>query len=130
MKDGFHVVSELVCETLYAWKEAVSPHLAAEKENGVVEDSLVLDTLEKSLGKAEVRKEGIDVFCVVETAGGVASSGPSGTLQCDLYQYVVIFLLLINVNCLLLVIGLPHIWLLIWDSEFCSVFYKMSLILC
>lgn len=87
MKDGVNVVSELVCETLYAWKEAVSPHLAAEKENGVVEDSLVLDTLEKSLGKAEVRKEGIDVFCVVETAGGVASSGPSGTLQCDLYQH-------------------------------------------
>lgn len=67
---------------------------------------------------------------MVETAGGVASSGPSGTLQCDLYHYVVIFLLLINVNCLLLVTGLPHIWLLIWDSEFCSMFYKMSLILC
>jgi dethiobiotin synthetase/adenosylmethionine--8-amino-7-oxononanoate aminotransferase len=79
VKDGFHVVSELVCnETLYAWKEAVSPHLEAEKENGVVEGSLVLDTLEKSLGKVEVRKEGMDVFCVVETAGGVASPAPSG----------------------------------------------------
>ncbi|KAJ6857170.1 bifunctional dethiobiotin synthetase/7,8-diamino-pelargonic acid aminotransferase [Populus alba x Populus x berolinensis] len=62
---------------------------AAEKENGVVEASLVLDTLEKSLGKVEDRKEGMDVFCVVETAGGVAISGPPGTLQCDLYQYVV-----------------------------------------
>ena len=78
----------------------------------------------------EDRKEGMDVFCVVETAGGVAISCPPGTLQCDLYQYVVIFLLLINVNCLLLVIGLPHIWLLIWDSESCSMSYKMSLILC
>ncbi|KAG6739758.1 hypothetical protein POTOM_057373 [Populus tomentosa] len=31
----------------------------------------------------------MDVFCVVETAGGVAISGPPGTLQCDLHQYVV-----------------------------------------
>ncbi|PNT32143.1 hypothetical protein POPTR_006G170400v4 [Populus trichocarpa] len=87
VKDGVNVVSELVCETLYAWKEAVSPHLAAEKENGVVEDSLVLETLEKCLRKEEDRKvEEMDVFCVVETAGGVASPGPSGTLQCDLYR--------------------------------------------
>ncbi|KAF9680573.1 hypothetical protein SADUNF_Sadunf06G0135800 [Salix dunnii] len=87
VKDGVNVVSELVCETLYAWKEAVSPHLAAEKENGVVEDSLVLETLEKCLRKEEGRKEEeMDVFCVVETAGGVASPGPSGTLQCDLYR--------------------------------------------
>ena len=57
---------------------------AAEKENGVVEASLVLDTLEKSLGKVEDRKEGMDVFCVVETAGGVAISGSPGTLECDL----------------------------------------------
>jgi len=91
VKDGVNVVSELVCETLYAWKEAVSPHLAAEKENGVVEDSLVLETLEKCLRKEEDRKvEEMNVFCVVETAGGVASPGPSGTLQCDLYRYVVI----------------------------------------
>ncbi|EEF27301.1 hypothetical protein RCOM_0247860, partial [Ricinus communis] len=27
-----------------------------------------------------------DSFCIVETAGGVASPGPSGTLQCDLYR--------------------------------------------
>ncbi|KAJ6407045.1 hypothetical protein OIU84_010540 [Salix udensis] len=87
VKDGVNVVSELVCETLYAWKEAVSPHLAAEKENGVVEDSLVLETLEKCLRKEEDIKEAeMDVFCVVETAGGVASPGPSGTLQCDLYR--------------------------------------------
>ncbi|KAJ6698745.1 ADENOSYLMETHIONINE-8-AMINO-7-OXONONANOATE AMINOTRANSFERASE [Salix purpurea] len=87
VKDGVNVVSELVCETLYAWKEAVSPHLAAEKENGVVEDSLVLETLEKCLRKEEdIKEEEMDVFCVVETAGGVASPGPSGTLQCDLYR--------------------------------------------
>ncbi|PWA92862.1 Aminotransferase class-III [Artemisia annua] len=39
---------ELVCKTMYAWKEAISPHLA--------------------------------------TAGGVASPGASGSLQCDLYR--------------------------------------------
>lgn len=32
------------------------------------------------------RKEG--AWRVIETAGGVASPGPSGTLQCDLYRFV------------------------------------------
>ncbi|KDP22928.1 hypothetical protein JCGZ_01765 [Jatropha curcas] len=82
-------VSELICETLYAWKEAVSPHLAAERENGVVEDSAVMEMLEQCLSnelKFEGENETMDAFCVVETAGGVASPGPSGTLQCDLYR--------------------------------------------
>jgi dethiobiotin synthetase/adenosylmethionine--8-amino-7-oxononanoate aminotransferase len=29
---------------------------------------------------------GGEVWKVLETAGGVASPGPSGTLQCDLYR--------------------------------------------
>ncbi|KAF5456289.1 hypothetical protein F2P56_025788 [Juglans regia] len=87
---GSGAVSELVCKTLYAWREAVSPHLAAERESGVVEDAVVMDTLHNCLrveleGAGDTRKE-IDVFCVVESAGGVASPGPSGSLQCDLYR--------------------------------------------
>ncbi|CAL1358443.1 unnamed protein product [Linum trigynum] len=81
--------AELVCETLYAWKEAVSPHLAAERENCAVPDSLLVEMLEKHLTasmEGVFQKESKQDFCIVETAGGVASPGPSGTLQCDLYR--------------------------------------------
>ncbi|KAM3762418.1 hypothetical protein ACB098_01G343900 [Castanea mollissima] len=87
---GGGAASQLVCKTLYAWREAVSPHLAAERESGVVEDAAVLELLQKCLrfeleGGEDKRKE-TEIFCVVETAGGVASPGPSGSLQCDLYR--------------------------------------------
>ncbi|KAL7138072.1 hypothetical protein ABFS83_10G137900 [Erythranthe nasuta] len=83
-------VSEVVCKTLYGWKEAVSPHLAAAREEATVEDSEVLDMLKRCLinglaGKSGASEE-LEVMCVIETAGGVASPGPSGTLQCDLYR--------------------------------------------
>lgn len=83
----------MVCETLYAWKEAVSPHLAAERETGMVSDSAVMETLEKCLKiglEGEGEKGKMDALCVIETAGGVASPGASGTLQCDLYRYVIL----------------------------------------
>lgn len=76
---------ELVCETLCAWEGALSPHLAVEREGGFVGDSELLGMLEKRFTK-ELERPGMDTFCVVETAGGVASPGPSGTLQCDLYR--------------------------------------------
>jgi dethiobiotin synthetase/adenosylmethionine--8-amino-7-oxononanoate aminotransferase len=81
----------LICKTLYAWEEAVSPHLAAEREGFVVKDSAVLETLHKcfrEVSESGVDKERSEVLCVVETAGGVASPGPSGSLQCDLYRCV------------------------------------------
>ncbi|GMY35413.1 bifunctional dethiobiotin synthetase/7,8-diamino-pelargonic acid aminotransferase, mitochondrial [Fagus crenata] len=84
---GSGAVSELVCKTLYAWREAVSPHLAAERESGMLEDSAVLELLQKCLrAELEGERKEMDVFCVVEMAGGVASPGPSGSLQCDLYR--------------------------------------------
>ncbi|KAG7538494.1 Aminotransferase class-III [Arabidopsis suecica] len=80
---------ELLCKTLYAWEAAISPHLAAERENATIEDSIVLRMIEKCL-KEEMecggKSEKSDLLCLVETAGGVASPGPSGTLQCDLYR--------------------------------------------
>nr|GLL36163.1 bifunctional dethiobiotin synthetase/7,8-diamino-pelargonic acid aminotransferase, mitochondrial [Ipomoea trifida] len=83
--------SELVCKTLYAWREALSPHLVAEKEGARVGDVELLEMLESCLGNGSetwVQKGGknVDMMCVVETAGGVASPGPSGSLQCDLYR--------------------------------------------
>ncbi|CAA0837321.1 Bifunctional dethiobiotin synthetase/7-8-diamino-pelargonic acid aminotransferase-mitochondrial [Striga hermonthica] len=80
-------VSEVVCKTMYGWKEAVSPHLAAEKEDAMVEDSEVLDMLKRCLGSGlDGTRENVDIMCVIETAGGIASPGPSGSLQCDLYR--------------------------------------------
>jgi len=83
--------SELLCKTLYAWEGAVSPHLAAEREGFFVEDSAVLETLHRcfcEVVESGVGKERSEVLCIVETAGGVASPGPSGSLQCDLYRFV------------------------------------------
>lgn len=77
-------VSEAVCKTLFAWKEAVSPHLAAEREEAMISDSEVLDMLRRCLGNDSAEES--EVMSVIETAGGVASPGPSGSLQCDLYR--------------------------------------------
>ncbi|KAK1323096.1 hypothetical protein QJS10_CPA02g01465 [Acorus calamus] len=76
--------AELVCKTIYGWKEAVSPHLAAEREGANVSDP----SLRESLGRCleACLKGGDRTMCVVEIAGGVASPGHSGTLQCDLYR--------------------------------------------
>lgn len=79
----------LVCKTLFGWKEAISPHLAVEREGMLVEDSSLRKLLGKCLrlslqGGGDGSRE--RVWRVIETAGGVASPGPSGTLQCDLYR--------------------------------------------
>ncbi|KAJ4875285.1 Bifunctional dethiobiotin synthetase/7 [Raphanus sativus] len=74
---------ELICKTLYAWEAAISPHLAAEREHATVKDSVLLKMLEQEM---ECGRSQTNVLCLVETAGGVASPGPSGTLQCDLYR--------------------------------------------
>lgn len=76
----------LNCTTLYAWKEAVSPHLAVEREAGGVEDEQLLGMVQSCLWKGVGDKEKAELWTVIETAGGVASPGPSGTLQCDLYR--------------------------------------------
>lgn len=71
----------------------MSPHLAAEREGLVVKDSAVLETLGECLEdvvECGAGKERSEVLCVVETAGGVASPGPSGSLQCDLYRSVLL----------------------------------------
>lgn len=89
---GLEVCSDLICKTVYGWREPISPHLAAEREGATVEDSKLLEMLKRGV-QNEV-EEGADkdagVMCVIETAGGVASPGPSGTLQCDLYRCVIL----------------------------------------
>ncbi|XP_071729663.1 bifunctional dethiobiotin synthetase/7,8-diamino-pelargonic acid aminotransferase, mitochondrial [Rutidosis leptorrhynchoides] len=77
---------ELICKTMYAWEEAISPHLAAEREGAVVADSDVLELLKKCLKIGVGGSNKGSVLSLVETAGGVASPGSSGSLQCDLYR--------------------------------------------
>ena len=91
--DGDVVRKQLACRTLYAWREAVSPHLAAEREGMAVEDAHVRSRLAACLLEGENLGKGEgEVWKLVETAGGVASPGPSGTLQCDLYRCVLMLL--------------------------------------
>ncbi|KAL5159700.1 Bifunctional dethiobiotin synthetase/7,8-diamino-pelargonic acid aminotransferase, mitochondrial [Glycine soja] len=48
-EEGVGPPLELLCKTLYAWEEAVSPHLATEREGLVLKDSTVLETLGECL---------------------------------------------------------------------------------
>lgn len=82
---------KLVCKTLYGWKEAISPHLAVEREGMAVEDSSLREVLGRLLNSSTGGGGGgpkEKVWRVIETAGGVASPGPSGSNQCDLYRSV------------------------------------------
>lgn len=83
-KDRGSADSELVCKTIYSWEEAVSPHLAAAREGCVVEDCSLVESLQKCQGGFNGKTD--NNWSIIETAGGVASPGPSGTLQCDLYR--------------------------------------------
>nr|CAB3482573.1 unnamed protein product [Digitaria exilis] len=75
----------LSCRTVYAWREPVSPHLAAEREGMAAGDDEVRGFVEQWLLEEGIGNGG-EVWKVLETAGGVASPGASGTLQCDLYR--------------------------------------------
>jgi bifunctional dethiobiotin synthetase / adenosylmethionine---8-amino-7-oxononanoate aminotransferase len=76
----------LACRTVYAWQEPVSPHLAAEREGMAVTDEDVRGSVAQWLVEEAV--DAGEVWKVLETAGGVSSPGPAGTLQCDLYRCV------------------------------------------
>nr|CAB3480520.1 unnamed protein product [Digitaria exilis] len=85
-RDGAPEETKLLsCRTLYAWRDPVSPHLAAEREGMAAGDDEVRGFVEQWLLEEGVGKDG-EVWKVLETAGGVASPGASGTLQCDLYR--------------------------------------------
>ena len=66
-----------VCRTLFAWNAAVGPHLAVKHEGRPVADDTLVDASLEALSSRGKR------LALVETAGGVASPAPSGTLQCD-----------------------------------------------
>eukprot|EP00879_Flechtneria_rotunda_P028147 GHRR01030226.1.p3 GENE.GHRR01030226.1~~GHRR01030226.1.p3 ORF type:complete len:118 (+),score=36.65 GHRR01030226.1:1129-1482(+) len=71
--------------TLFTYKDPVSPHLAAVAEQRVVHDDVIVSSVKQQLQRftAELQRLGPSSkgLTLVETAGGVASPGPSGTLQ-------------------------------------------------
>lgn len=100
-KEQRHMQSRFTCKTMWAWHDPISPHLAVAREGSAVPDSLLVESVHglltalshSSQGESNVRREdaggdGDEKWAILETAGGIASPGPSGTLQCDLYRYV------------------------------------------
>ena len=69
-------LAPVVCETLFAWRTAVGPHLAVQHEGRPVGDDALVNATRVALAR-EPR------LAIVETFGGVASPAPSGSLQCD-----------------------------------------------
>ena len=77
--------------TEFAWRRAAGPHVsAAEEGRGVLDDDIVRATsryLREFAEKMRANESGKQrALALVETAGGVASPGPSGTLQCELLR--------------------------------------------
>lgn len=91
--------------TLFAWCNAVGPHLAVSREGRAVTDEAVATAVALELRRfaetavsttARASQAGARVsggvspaaapLALVETAGGVSSPGPGGTLQCDLLR--------------------------------------------
>lgn len=78
MCDGNNVAQNFTSSTLYAWREAVSPHLAAAGPDPL-DDATLVTRIRQALNET-------NCFTLLETAGGPGSPGPSGTLQCDLLR--------------------------------------------
>eukprot|EP00250_Pteridium_aquilinum_P016808 c23301_g1_i1 orf=265-2925(-) len=85
--------STFAATTLWSWFDAVSPHIAAAQEGLSVMDSTLVNEVTNSLSAFSQAPTalppsdyGFERWAIIETAGGVASPGPSGTLQCDLYR--------------------------------------------
>ncbi|PGH08209.1 dethiobiotin synthase [Blastomyces parvus] len=67
---------------LYIFDQPVSPHLAANGKK-CPRDREILEAISQTLNGWAQHGQG---FALVETAGGVLSPGPNGTLQSDLYR--------------------------------------------
>lgn len=79
--------SRAPCRTLFAWAQPVSPHLAVEREGRAAGDAEVTAATRDALvAFARSAPAPVPALALVETAGGPASPGPSGTLQVDLLR--------------------------------------------
>ncbi|KAG7673147.1 hypothetical protein Ndes2526B_g03439 [Nannochloris sp. 'desiccata'] len=75
-----HVSSEYLIKTLFAWRDPVSPHIAVEIEGRPVSDTAIVSSVAEHLNAFQRN------VAIVETAGGVGSPGPSGSLQSDILR--------------------------------------------
>jgi dethiobiotin synthetase/adenosylmethionine--8-amino-7-oxononanoate aminotransferase len=72
--------SKYLIKTLFAWKDPVSPHMAVETEGRPVTDAGIVAAVADHLNAFKGK------LAIVETAGGVGSPGPSGSLQSDILR--------------------------------------------
>lgn len=81
-----HSTASTSCCTLFGWRPAVSPHLAVAREGRAVADHSIIEATQQEMRTffAHEGSETKSSIVLVETAGGVASPGPSGSLQCDI----------------------------------------------
>jgi dethiobiotin synthetase/adenosylmethionine--8-amino-7-oxononanoate aminotransferase len=100
--------SDLSSTTLYKWKDAVSPHVAANLDtcqSAPTDNELIEKLLMKinaficenrsELGNSDESMKA-NIFTVLETAGGVLSPSPSRTLQADLYRILRLPIILVG----------------------------------
>ena len=74
--------------TMYAWRKAAGPHVSAALEGRPVMDEEIVRMTGKYLQEFANKTCRSDSrpLALIETAGGVASPGPSGNLQCELLR--------------------------------------------
>lgn len=74
--------------TIYAWRKAAGPHVSAALEGRPVSDEEIVRMTAKYLREFANKSYSGNIrpLALIETAGGVASPGPSGTLQCELLR--------------------------------------------
>jgi len=89
--------------TLFAWLAPVSPHLAAAREGRGVENAEIvratraeMDAFGPLVAAATGAESPSEALAIVETAGGVASPAPSGSLQCDVFAPLALPALLVG----------------------------------
>jgi len=80
--------SSMWAHTIYAWRKAAGPHVSVALEGRPVTDDEIVRATAKCLRDFATKTSGslYRPLALVETAGGVASPGPSGTLQCELLR--------------------------------------------
>jgi dethiobiotin synthetase/adenosylmethionine--8-amino-7-oxononanoate aminotransferase len=71
----------LDCRVLHTYKDAVSPHLAADWEKRHVSDEKLLDDITETI--QEMQQDTVPSLFLLETAGGVLSPTISGEAQAD-----------------------------------------------
>lgn len=96
MDDGGGGAYPFWAHTTYAWRRAVGPHVAVAEEGRAVSDRALLRSVTAHLAQfadtivgpnaGGFLQDGGAGVALVETAGGVCSPAPSGSLQCDAYR--------------------------------------------